>query len=77
MISLSVLVKIDLLNILPAGICVNLDLDLYPRNAMQLSSAWACDVYHCESGGWVPSKPLENGNRLPRTGETLERNSVD
>lgn len=76
MISLSVLVKIDLLNILPAGICVNLDLDFYPRNAMQLSSACACDVYHCETGG-VPSKPLQNVNRLPRIGETLERNSVD
>lgn len=78
MISLSVLVKIDLLNILPAGICVNLDLDFYPRNAMQLSSACACDVYHCETGGGgIPSKPLENVNRLPRIGETLERNSVD
>lgn len=77
MISLSVLVKIDLLNILPAGICVNLDLDFYPRNAMQLSSACACDVFNCETGGGVPSKPLENVNRLPRIGETLERNSVD
>lgn len=28
-------------------------------------------------GGGVPSKPLENVNRLPRIGETLERNSVD
>lgn len=28
-------------------------------------------------GGGIPSKPLENVNRLPRIGETLERNSVD
>lgn len=28
-------------------------------------------------GGGVPSKPLENVNRLPRIGETLERNGVD
>lgn len=27
--------------------------------------------------GGVPSKPLENVNRLPRIGETLERNSAD
>lgn len=34
-------------------------------------------IVRLEGGGVFPSKPLENVNRLPRIGETLERNSVD